>query len=184
MLSPRAAAAMSSRQPCMPGAPFGPVAARISRRTSAGRTQRDLLRDEPADREPEEVDLVEAERGDERDHVPGRVRDGRSELAARGADARVVDQDDLALGCERVGERWIPVVQVAAEVLQHHERQVGRAPEAAVGELHACGLDELGLSGVVAGLCGYGRHPRYLRGRWNVMTAVGADVDSLMTGCP
>ena len=38
MLSPRAAAAMSSRQPCMPGAPFGPVAARTSRRTSVGRT--------------------------------------------------------------------------------------------------------------------------------------------------
>jgi hypothetical protein len=29
---------MSARQPCIPGAPFGPVAARISRRTSVGRT--------------------------------------------------------------------------------------------------------------------------------------------------
>ena len=38
MLSPRAAAAMSLRQPCMPGAPFGPVAARTSRRISVGRT--------------------------------------------------------------------------------------------------------------------------------------------------
>ena len=108
----------------------------------------------------------------------------RPELAARGADAGVVDQDDLALGCERIGECGIPVVQVAAEVLQHHERQLGRAPEAAVRELHARRLDELGLSGVVAGLCGCGVHPRYLLGRWNVMTASGADVDSLMTGCP
>jgi hypothetical protein len=64
---------------------------------------------------------------------------------------RVVGQDDLALGGERIGERRIPVVQVAAEVLQHHERQLGRAAEPAVGELNARGLDEQCLSVVVGG---------------------------------
>ena len=71
-------------------------------------------------------------------------------LAGGGTDAGVVDQDDLALRSERIGQRRIPVVQVAAEVLEHHERQLGRAPEAAVGELDARGLDEQRL-GVVVG---------------------------------
>ena len=101
----------------------------------------DLLGDEPADREAEQIDSVEAERVDERDHPPRRLRDGAARLPGRGPDARVVDQDDLALGGERVGQRRIPVVQVAAEVLQQHERQPGRPPEAAVGEIHARRLD-------------------------------------------
>jgi hypothetical protein len=82
----------------------------------------DLLCDEPADREPEQGDPLEAERGDERDHPPRRLGDRAARLAGRGTDARVVDQDDLALSSERVGQRWIPVVEVAAEVLEHHQR--------------------------------------------------------------
>ncbi len=108
--------------------------------------QRNLLGDEPADREPEEIDLVQAEIGNARNHVARGVRDTGTELAARGPDARVVDQDDLALGRERIGQRRIPVVQIAAEVLEHHQRQLSRAPEPAVGKLH---VDELRLSSVV-----------------------------------
>jgi hypothetical protein len=59
--------------------------------------QCDLLRDEPADREPEQVDLGEAERVRERDHLAGTRRDRPTRLARGGPDAGVVDQDDLAL---------------------------------------------------------------------------------------
>jgi hypothetical protein len=60
----------------------------------------------------------------------------------RGADllldlgaTHVVDEDDLALRSERIGQRPIPIVQVAPEVLKQDEWQVGRASEATVGEV-------------------------------------------------
>src|SRR5205823_5737456 len=101
---------MSPRQPCMPGPPFGPVAARTSRRTRVGRTS----------------------------------------------------QDHLALGCEGVGERGIPVVEVAAEMLQHYQRQFGRAPEPSVSKPHPRRLDRLRLSRLVSCLRDYGMHSMYL----------------------
>jgi hypothetical protein len=48
--------------------------------------------------ENEQVDLDEAERVSESDHLPGGRRDRVARLAGRGANAGVVDQDDLALG--------------------------------------------------------------------------------------
>ena len=143
MLSPRAAAAMSSRQPCMPGAPLGPVAARTSRRTRVGRTSAISWATNPPIEKPEQVDSVESERVDEREHLPRHRGDRAARLTGRGADARVVDQDDLAVGGERVDQGGVPVVEVAAEVLQQDERQPGRPPETAVGEVDARGLDEL-----------------------------------------
>jgi hypothetical protein len=38
-------------------------------------------------------------------------------------EAGIVDQDHLALAGQRVGQRGVPVVEVAAEVLEHHQRQ-------------------------------------------------------------
>src|SRR4051812_13711526 len=96
----------------------------------------------PADREPEQVDPVESQRIDERDHPPRRLPDRAAELARRGPDTRIVDEDDLALGGERVGHRGVPVVEVAAEVLQQDQRHYGRAPKAAVREVHARRLEE------------------------------------------
>ena len=40
-------------------------------------------------------------------------------LPGRRTDARVVDEDDLALGRQGVGQGRVPVVQVAAKVLEH-----------------------------------------------------------------
>ena len=146
---------MSSRQPCMPGAPFGPVAARTSRRTSVGRTSAISCATNPPIEKPSRSISLEAERVDERDHLARRLGDRAARLARRGADARVVDQDDLALGGERVGQRRVPVVQVAAEVLQQHERHPRGAAEAAIGELDARRLDDLRLCSAVADGCGH-----------------------------
>jgi hypothetical protein len=115
--------------------------------------ERDLLRDEPADGEPEQVDAVEAERGDERDHLACRLGDRAARLAGRGPDAGVVDEDHLAVLSQCVGQRRIPVIEVPAEVLQHDKWQLGRSSETAVGELDAGRRDELRLGGGV----GWGR---------------------------
>jgi hypothetical protein len=62
--------------------------------------------------------------GHPRDRVRGR--------AGRAADANVVERDDAAPGGEIVDQRRIPVVEIAAEVLQQDERNVAGS-ELAVG---------------------------------------------------
>ena len=54
--------------------------------------------------------------------------------AGRGADADVVERDHASIRGERVDESGIPVVEVAAEVLQQDERHITFA-EVAVGVL-------------------------------------------------
>jgi hypothetical protein len=80
--------------------------------------ERDLLGDESADREAEQVDLLEAERGDEGDDLPRRLGNRVARPSGRGTDTRIVDEDDLALAGDRVGQRRVLVVEIAAEVLQ------------------------------------------------------------------
>jgi hypothetical protein len=78
-------------------------------------------------------------------------------IAARGSPVdgqhRVVDEDHLALGGQRIGQGGIPVVEVAAEVLKHQQRRRGRVPEAPVCEIDARRLDEPSLGGGVGDRC-------------------------------
>jgi hypothetical protein len=53
--------------------------------------------------------------------------DGVRRRAGRGADADVVERNDPPLRSQRVHERWIPVVEVPAEVLEHDERYITTA---------------------------------------------------------
>ena len=63
--------------------------------------------------------------------------------AGRGADADVVERDHASIRGERVDERGVPVVEVAAEVLQQDERHITLA-EVAVGVLdRVAGRDAL-----------------------------------------
>ena len=85
--------------------------------------QRQLLGDIAAEREAEHVDLGQPERVDEAQHVAGHVLDVVRNRTGRGADAAVVEQDDLALLRDAVDERGIPGVEVAPEVLQEEQRR-------------------------------------------------------------
>src|SRR4029077_3309516 len=105
--------------------------------------ERELLCDEAAEREAEQVDLPEAQGVEEGQHRLSRLGDRVLRRAGRGADAGGVDEDDLALVRERVGECRVPVVEVAAEVLQEHEWHRARAAEPAVRVCPPGGLDEL-----------------------------------------
>ena len=108
------------------------------------RTKQDqLLGDMAAEREPEEVDPLQAERIDEGDRIPCHIRDVLWNRAGRATDAAVVQEDDLAVPREAVDEQRVPAVEVAAEVLQHHQRQRVRLgiPEAAIGERDVAYLD-------------------------------------------
>jgi hypothetical protein len=104
--------------------------------------QRDLLRDEAADGEPQHIDLTEVHGGEERDGVTGhlfhRVRCG----PGGAADSGVVEGDDppgLPGRGQRVDQRGIPAVKVAAEVLEQDQRRVTLAAGIAVRVVDAVG---------------------------------------------
>ena len=100
--------------------------------------QRDLLRDEAADGEPEDVGLAEAHGGDEIDrvvrHLPDRVRG----VSGRTAYPGIVKGDDPPVRGQGVDQRRIPAVEVAAEMLEQDERYLALA-RIAVGVVDAAG---------------------------------------------
>jgi hypothetical protein len=69
--------------------------------------------------------------------------------AGGGGDTGVVEQDDLAINGERVGQHRVVVVEVAHEVLNEDQGNTAGGTEAAIGEADAVRLDELGRDGVV-----------------------------------
>ena len=85
--------------------------------------QRDLLGDEAADREAEEVDRAELEGLEERDGIARHLRDRARRRARRSAHPGVVERHDSPVARQRVDQRGIPVVEVPAEVLEEHERR-------------------------------------------------------------
>ena len=58
--------------------------------------------------------------------------DGRRQGTGGPPDARIVKEDDLAFGAERVGHRRIPVIQSAGKVLQTKERPSRAAADTAI----------------------------------------------------
>jgi hypothetical protein len=82
-----------------------------------------FLRDHPADREPQQVDPGQVERVGERDDVAGHLGNGARNGPRRQAHPGVIHNDDLAVPRESAEQQRIPVIQVAAKVLQHHQRQ-------------------------------------------------------------
>jgi hypothetical protein len=97
----------------MPGAPFGPVLARTSLRTQVGWASAIAWATNPPREKPKRSTLCRPS-------------------ASRNAIAGVVEGDHVALGREAVDQSRVPVVDVAAEVLQQDERDAvrRRSPDA------------------------------------------------------
>jgi hypothetical protein len=106
----------------------------------ADRDRRDLV-DPLAEREPEQVDLVEAERSDEGDCVLRHRGYGREALALRRADPPVVEGDHRVVGGDAVDDPRVPVVEDRAE---EDDRHPGLCAEAPVGESRSADVDGLG----------------------------------------
>jgi hypothetical protein len=84
--------------------------------------QRDLLGNEAADGETEQVGVVKLHGGEERDRVAGHLLDGVRGGSGGTADSGVVEGHDPPGRRQRVDQRRIPVVQVPAEVLEQDQR--------------------------------------------------------------
>jgi hypothetical protein len=104
---------------------------------------RDDLGDHAAHREPEEVDLVQAESADEGDRILRHIFDRRRGRPAGGTDTAGVEGDDRSLGGDAVHDARVPVVQDGGQVCEEDHRHPGARAEPAVGECHAAGVDGL-----------------------------------------
>ena len=100
----------SAENSCMPSPPEGPVPTRRMRRTSAGASSTNLLRDHATDRESEQIDLLQAERLDEGDEVGRDSRHRVQHLANRTTDTPIIDQDHRAVLRQPVGVDRIEIV--------------------------------------------------------------------------
>jgi hypothetical protein len=86
--------------------------------------QRNLLRDEAADGESQQIDLTEVHGGEERDGVACHLLHRVRRCPGGATDPGVVEGDDPPGRGQRVDQRGIPVVEVAAEVLEQDQRHV------------------------------------------------------------
>ncbi len=75
-----------------------------------GVAEGDFLRHAAAKREAQQVDVLVAERADERNGVGGHHGDRVRHLAAGGADAPIVERDDVPSRGDAIDHAWVPVV--------------------------------------------------------------------------
>jgi hypothetical protein len=92
-----------------------------------------VLGHEATEGEAEQVRPRQADRIGEGDDLLCGLGDSVRGQAGGRADAGVVDEDDLALGRQGIDKCRVPVVDVAAEVLQHQQRHVAGPAESPVG---------------------------------------------------
>ena len=104
---------------------------------------RDHLGDHAAHREPEQVDLIEAEGADEGHRVVRHLLDGRWGGSTGSADTSVVEGDDPTPRGDAVHDWGIPVVQDRGQVSEEDHRHARVRAELTVGEPHATGVDGL-----------------------------------------
>jgi len=92
---------------------------------------RDQLGDHAAHREPEQVNLFEAEGPDERERVGRHQLDRVRRATSRGTDTAVVERDHPMLGGDAVHDPRVPVVQHCGQVGQEHHADAGLRAELA-----------------------------------------------------
>src|SRR5262249_7976030 len=112
---------------------------------------RQLLRDHSAERVSEDVAYRHAKTIQKGQSVSRHAGDCRRYRARGASDAGVVEKNDFPAGCERIGDRRVPVVERAGEVLKTEKRTCGARAKAAVGIPLFTNLQELGWSSDVAG---------------------------------
>jgi hypothetical protein len=106
----------------------------------------------------EDVDLVQAERVNKQPGVLGQAFDTVARLPAGATSTGVVEQHNLTVGRQRVCDRRIVVIHVAAEMLDEDQRHTAGAAKPAISNTDRTGLDVLRRHSVV-GIRGHAQAP-------------------------
>jgi hypothetical protein len=95
----------------------------------------------PAHREAEEINLCETEGADKQDCVRRHLFYRGRRCAAGGANASIVERDDVTARREPINHARVPVVQDGSQVDEEYHRRAGIVrPELPIDELHStCG---------------------------------------------
>jgi hypothetical protein len=111
--------------------------------------------------ESEQIDLPQWECVNEAEHVAGHVADVVGNDTRRGAYATVGEEDYLAVLSEAVDQHRIPVIEVAADVLQADQRRRFRlgVAEPPIGKRRSLDCDRAVLS-IQRGRCSATRQNR------------------------
>jgi hypothetical protein len=70
-------------------------------------------------------------------------------LAGAARNTGVIEEDDLAIPGQAIGDGRIPIIHGPAEMLVEDERRAAGLAETAIGETDSVSLDELRRSGLV-----------------------------------
>src|SRR5712671_610195 len=111
---------------------------------------RHLLGEYAAEGEAEYVAVGETQPVEKGKDVFGHFGHRLGDLASRASDSRVVEEDDLTSGGERIGDGRVPVVESPGEVLQEEQRSSGAVTEPPVRVAKAVCVEELSGRGRVA----------------------------------
>src|SRR3546814_1477737 len=74
------------------------------------------------------------------DLVVGYLRNGKRCLAARPADAAIIEREDGSYRGERLDDPRIEIIEVCAPMVEEDDRHACRRAELAIGEMRARGL--------------------------------------------
>src|SRR5712671_4618879 len=112
-----------------------------------------LLGDHAAEGEAEYVAVGETQSVKKGKDVFGHFRHRPGDLASRASDSRVVEEDDLTSGGERIGHGRVPVVESPGEVLEEEQWSARAVSEPPVGVAKAVCVEELrGRGRITSGL--------------------------------
>src|SRR3546814_5610109 len=88
------------------------------------RLKRHVLCDKTAKREADEVDLLQSQRADCSNDVVGHLRNGKRCLAARPADAAIIEREDGSYRGERLDDPRIEIIEVCAPRSEEHTSEL------------------------------------------------------------
>lgn len=104
--------------------------------------KRQLLGDHAAERKAHDMKLLQSERIAKRQSMLHHLQDGVRRFARGTGDLGIVEQDDVVVGGEAVGDLRVLVVQVSREVVHEDKRELTPLSPTPVGESITVHLNE------------------------------------------
>lgn len=151
-----------------PGPARRPRAGKDGAADEIGCVEEDLLRDEAAEREANQVGRLQSQRPDRGDRVGGHFGHTERCRAAGITDTAVVERIDRPNRRQTLDDPGIEIVEVGAPVIEQHNRHPNIRPEPAISETRAGSLNVLGRCYLPVCIVRVGIHIAILVSRYRV----------------